>query len=130
MSRYTVDRFERYFPTIAKHACFYTEVTPELLHIELDDGMNFMYDDLDNSITRMPDNKYYMTEGECRQIFAWRLRRVMRHKCVSQLELAEMTGIHEVSISNYMNGKTTPSFYAVDRIAKALDISMDELRYA
>ena len=129
MSKYTVAKFERYFPTLAEHACFYTDVAPDLLHVELDDGFNFMYDDMDNSITRMPDHPYHMTEAECRYIFAWRLRRVMRRKCVNQGTLADMTGIHEVTISRYMNGTSTPSFYVVDRIAKALDISMDELRY-
>ena len=129
MSRYTVDRFERYFPTIAKHACFYTEVTSELLHVELDDGTSFIYDDVDNSLNRMPAHPNYMTEDECRRIFVWRLRRIMRRKRVSQGDLAEMTGIHDVTISRYMNGTSTPSFYNVDKIVKALDISMEELRY-
>lgn len=130
MRRYVSDNFERYFPTLARHACFYQDVTSDLLLVELDDGFTFIYDDMDHSINRMPDNKFHMTESECRHIFAWRLRRVMKRRCVNQGTLADMTGIHEVTISRYMNGTSTPSFYAVDRIAKALDISMDELRYA
>jgi transcriptional regulator with XRE-family HTH domain len=48
---------------------------------------------------------------------------------ISQCELSERTGITQPSISDYMNGKKLPSFYTVDKIAKALGCSVDAFRY-
>jgi transcriptional regulator with XRE-family HTH domain len=50
-------------------------------------------------------------------------------KGVNQQYLSDATGITAVTLSNYMRGKVTPNFYNVDKIAKALDCSIEEFRY-
>ena len=61
--------------------------------------------------------------------FRQRLRRLMTRQGVSQLELSELTGIPQSTISNYLTGKFLPGFYNMDKIAKALKCSIDEFRY-
>ena len=70
-----------------------------------------------------------MSEQQCREEFSIRLKRLMYRQGVTQKELSEETGISEMTISNYMNGKRTPSFYNVDKISKALKCSIDIFRY-
>jgi transcriptional regulator with XRE-family HTH domain len=53
----------------------------------------------------------------------------MTRQGVSQLELSELTGIPQSTISNYLTGKFLPGFYNMDKIAKALKCSIDEFRY-
>ena len=54
---------------------------------------------------------------------------MMYIKGITQSELSNCTDIPQYLISDYIRGKRTPSFYNVDKIAKALDCSVDELRY-
>jgi transcriptional regulator with XRE-family HTH domain len=70
-----------------------------------------------------------MTEDQCRTEFGKRLIRRMYDKRMSQKELSSETGISEQMLSRYINGKSTPSFYIVDKIAKVLNCSTDEFRY-
>ena len=48
---------------------------------------------------------------------------------MDQKDLSKKTGISETMISRYMNGLSNPGFFVVDKIARALDCSMDDLRY-
>jgi transcriptional regulator with XRE-family HTH domain len=70
-----------------------------------------------------------MTEDECRSEFGYRLVHIMIRKGISQVDLAERIGVSNVMINRYINGSNTPSFYVVDKIAKALNCSMDDFRY-
>lgn len=129
MNDYLLENAKFYHPHLTDHAVNYHEVNRWELVIELDDGLVFMYDDWDRSIRKLPRDCFNMSEEECKREFGMRLRSLMFRKNVTQVKLSEMTGIPQPSISNYMKGKASPSFYNVDRIAKALNCSIDELRY-
>ena len=123
------EEFKLYFPLIAKKAVDWVEESGINLIVTLDDGRKVMYDDLDSTIRRLPKDSNNLTEEECAYEFGVRLRRLMWRKGVNQQELSEATGISQPMLSKYVNGKTLPGFYNLDKIAKYLKVSVDVFRY-
>ena len=68
-----------------------------------------------------------MNKQEWRKEFSRVLRVRMRRKNMTQKELAEEADVTETTMSRYMNATRSPETYALVRIAKALDCSVDEL---
>lgn len=68
-----------------------------------------------------------LEEMEFRRRFAQRLMRKLINVGMTQDQLAEYSGISKVMISKYLTCKATPSYYNVDRIARALRCSVSEL---
>lgn len=64
-----------------------------------------------------------------RREFGRRLKTLLELRGMTQNELSEETGISQVSISKYLNGKSDPSLLNVLKIARALDCSLDDLTY-
>ena len=122
------NNFKLYFPSIAKEVIEYHESDNEVI-ARLKSNEMIEYNDLTHSIRNLPKDSTNMTEMECRHEFGKRLQNLLMHKRITQKGLSQMTGISEVLISNYINGKTTPSFYNADKITKALNCSMDVFRY-
>lgn len=61
-------------------------------------------------------------------IFSERLKLAMKHNNkMKQSELAEITGLTEVTISRYVNGQRTPKAHEIVKLAKALNTSCDYL---
>lgn len=106
----------------------YSSDERELL-IYLDDGDMMLYDPLEDTCRSIPKDSRSMTELECNKEFAARLRNAMRRNRCSQQQLAVRTGLTQSAISNYLTGRRMPSFYIIDKIAKALRCSVDEFRY-
>ena len=123
------DNFAMYFPSLAENTITYEELNEVELVAKLNNGRALLYDDIDHSFRMLPVNSVDMTEDECRAEFGWRLRKIMYRNGITQEELSERTGIAQSRISNYLRGKNSPTFYVVDRIAKALGCSVDEFRY-
>jgi DNA-binding Xre family transcriptional regulator len=123
------DNFKLYFPSMFRNTETFKEVSGTEAVVYLKDGSRVVYDDLGKTFRNLPANSECMTEAECRNEFGIRLRYLMCWRGISQIELSERTGISRVVLNRYIMGKTTPSFYAVDRIAKALGCSVDEFRY-
>lgn len=99
------------------------------LEFKLTDDRAYIFDSHQETLRRLPVNSKRMTKDEFKIEFGYRLRKMLEVKGVSQRELSRRSGIIQSDISTYINGKKIPSFHNVDRIAKALDISVDELRY-
>lgn len=59
--------------------------------------------------------------------FGKRLRQLRRQKDLTQEQLAEVTGLSVDSISNIERGINAPSFQTLERLAKALSVSVAEL---
>ena len=55
------------------------------------------------------------------------VERIIAARGMSQRELAERSGIHEMTISRIIRGKNEPGIGAVARIAEALDVLVDVL---
>lgn len=70
-----------------------------------------------------------LTKNEFKAIFGKKLSMIMKAKGLTEAELAERTGLTQPQLSDYISGKRIPSYYIIDRIARALDCSTDEFRY-
>lgn len=99
----------------------------ELIMIDKN-GARWSYYDMDKTLRKLPSGDN-ITEDEYRHEFGIRLYQAMTRRCVSQIELSEMTGIGRITINRYINYKVTPSLYNADKIAKALKVSINELIY-
>lgn len=123
------ENFKARFPYIADKSVSYKLTSNHDMSIKLVDGDIFLYDDIDGSIRRLPMDSDNLTEYECRKEFSDRLYKMMARRGITQSTLSEMTGLTQAQISKYINCKSTPNFYTVDRIAKALGCSADYFRY-
>ena len=129
MTEQIFEEMRLHFPRLVNRIARVISSSADGMYVKLDDGDGLFYDNIDKSIRRLPKNSRDMNESECRQEFAFRLRRIMSQKNISQTELSESCGITQPQLSGYLTGKHTPNFYVVDKIAKALGCSVDELRY-
>lgn len=129
MANYIFENMQSYYPFLSERIASYKKVGPYELIVKTNDGETILYDDVNHSIRRLPRDSNNMTEQEVSVEFRQRLRRLMTQQGVSQLELSELTGIPQSTISNYLTGKFLPGFYNMDKIAKALKCSIDEFRY-
>lgn len=129
MNDYLYKNMAMHFPFLAEDGVSFLEKENGDVIVKLKDGRSVLYDDRDHSIRRLPENSKNMTTEECRKEFGYRLYRLMLRKGMTQTDLSNATGIQRYLISNYITGKTTPSFCNADKLAKVLDCSMDELRY-
>lgn len=124
-----LDSYKLYFPSFYYDTIDVQQADAWTLFILLEDGSRYLYYYDDHTIRRLPRNPDKLTEEECRKEFSRRMSRVMLYKGITQQILSDRTGIPQSRISDYMTGKRSPSFYNVDKIAKALGCSMDKLRY-
>lgn len=129
MANYIFENMQSYYQFLSERMVSYKKVGPYELIVKTNDGETILYDDVNHSIRRLPRDSNNMTEQEVSVEFRQRLRRLMTQQGVSQLELSELTGIPQSTISNYLTGKFLPGFYNMDKIAKALKCSIDEFRY-
>ena len=123
------ENFKMYFPSISREVVESYKNDDFSLILKTDVGETFMYDDFEHTIRLLPRDSYNLTEDQCKNEFGVRLRRLLYLKGMTQIELSERTGIQRTQLTNYILGKTSPSFYIVDKIAKGLGCSIDELRY-
>ena len=128
MDDYVYDEFSFNFPSVAKQVLHYYHISDIELIIKLENGEVLSYENINKSLRILPDSSS-LTEEECRREFAIRLKLMMTVKGMNQNALSEATGIQQYLISDYTKGKRTPGFYNLDKIAKALNCSLDELRY-
>nr|WP_290222511.1 helix-turn-helix transcriptional regulator [Trichocoleus desertorum] len=66
-------------------------------------------------------------EQEIRQRFGKAIRRRRRELDISQEKLAELAELHRTYISNLERGDANPTLDIINRLAKALDISIAQL---
>lgn len=117
------------FPFIVREAIEYRDGGGFDVIVTLRDGRVILYDDMEGTIRNLPRDINNLSEHECKREFGIRLKRLMYKKGITQSELSERTGIAQTMISSYLTGRNVPSFYKVDRIARALGCSVDDLRY-
>lgn len=96
--------------------------------ITTSDGNVYAYDWFDDTCRRVTAKPEMMNESEFKKEFGRRLAKMMRRKRMTQKDLSAATGIPQSMISSYITGRNVPSFYKVNRIATALECSIDEFR--
>ena len=70
---------------------------------------------------------YLMSEEEWRKRFARRLWRRMTELDYNQTDVSNITGISRQEIGHYLKGVKTPLTYNVVKLARALNIDVEEL---
>lgn len=123
-----VERFHQNFSAFSDEIVEYQKLNAFDLLVTLEDGRQILYDDFENTV-RILRTDEDLTESRCRRIFGEKLRKLLFRKGLSQNELAEIIGVSQPQLSNYISGKTTPGFYIVLKIAKALNCSVEEFTY-
>ena len=121
--------FKLHFPLDADHVVYHEPIGYGCLEIKLDTDEVLIYEDPFHAVRKLPVDSEEMNEEQFRREFGRRLRRIMEHKGVTQAELSDATGILQYMISGYINGKHTPSFYIIHKLANALKCPVDDLRY-
>ena len=121
--------FSFHFPFTAKNAITYEAEDEDTLIVKMSDGDVLAFDNWTGSYRHVPRDSNNMSEQECKDEFAFRLRQMMARRKLTQMDLAELTGIPQSQISNYVSGKSLPGFYNLDRIVKVLKCSADSLIY-
>lgn len=128
MDQARLRNLELHYPSLAENADKIIEGNGELV-IKRKDGTSVLFDEATAETRILPLDSSTMTDEEAVREFKFRLRRIMQRKGVTQTELSNRTGIEQCSISQYLTGKRNPSFRNVDKIARALGCSTDDLRY-
>lgn len=124
-----LQNYKLHFPLDAGHIVYYEPIGYDCLEIRLDSDEVIIFDNSTCSARRLPPDSDEMTEEQFKKEFGFRLRRILEHKGLTQMELSDATGIPQCHISGYINGKHTPSFYIMHKISKALRCSVDDFRY-
>ncbi len=122
------EHMELYWSNVTRDAVDVEYIGRYEIIVTVTDGTRYLYNDLDEGIRRLPD-KDNMSKEDCLNEFGYRLLNIMNYKNITQEELSDMTDIPQARLSEYIRGRRSPGFYNVDKIARALDCSIDELRY-
>lgn len=128
MTELMFNDFKIYFPSEWCHAVNYWKNCAYELYVQLDDGKTLAFDFIDKTIHVVKPDSKQISDVERINEFGRRLRRLMHAKGLTQNDLSEITGISQATISSYITGRVVPSFIKVDKICRALNCSMDELR--
>ncbi len=59
--------------------------------------------------------------------FGRKVREILRTKNMSQYDVAKILGVHRTYISGVERGLRNPSLITMAKIAKALDVSIEEM---
>lgn len=126
---YTYRNLNMRFPGMVEEAIDIYEDGHGNLILEMPDNTRWLFQAVGSMIRQLPADKNNISEEECLAEFGIRLLNIMNRDGISQQELCERTGIPQPVMSGYINGRNCPSFYKVDKIARALGCSVDDLRY-
>ena len=117
-NRLTIEKFKMYYPTMAEQAVSYKAKGRNIIVVTLEDGSVIEYNDVLTSFrTVLP---YDGSEESWKREFAHRLVEKMVDRGFDQLYLSRFSGVLNQRISNYIQRKTIPTAYAVDKLARAL----------
>ena len=119
--------FEQKYPHIADIMTDWYPGGRNEIVVQTSKSERFSYNYVGDKIVKLDDREELRDETEWREKFAERLCYKMMLAGIEQWKLSQLTGISEVSLSKYMNGRTTPSGYNIERIARALNCSASEL---
>ena len=115
---------------IYESAIRFEEAGPFGLMVYCKDGSKVRYDDFNGDWFKWYPSDYDINKRseECIiKDFKWRLKRTMTMRGIGQAKLAEMSGISQKTISNYLNGKNMPDILKLNKLARALDVDVSEL---
>lgn len=125
MEEIILRHLERSFPYVAKEVATVEKCSEFSVLITTVRGEYYIYNDLNDTIRKIfkEDGK---TDDQRKVEFGNNLREKMVESDLSQGELASLTGISTTMLSLYMNGRASPTFVNVQKLAYALGCSVDD----
>lgn len=120
--------FKRRSPLDAYKAIDWYTFDMTQLIIELEDGTKILYDNIDKTYRYL--KRIYEDEDEenrWKYEFSQRLQKKMQLRAIGQDALSNISGISRPMISRYVSGRSIPSLYNAEKIARALNVSLTEL---
>lgn len=125
------DELKLYHPYLIDHISNVRPRGDKGIRVTLDDGTQYDFGSMGSGIRRVIsheiDKVEDISEERFREVFVYNLTELMEARGFNQQTLAEYSGLSKGAINNYLNKKATPSFTAVQRIARALNCSINEL---
>lgn len=118
-----------YFPDLLGKVMHAREYVQLMLLLETNSKYDYFYDLSNNVLIPIPKSDQDLDKESFRRIFGVLLRRALERSGLTQEELSEKTGIPQPNVSDYLYGKHFPSFYQIDKMAKAMNCSVEDLRY-
>ena len=118
-----------YFPDLLGEVVHAREYVQFMLLLETNTKYDYFYNITNNVPIPIPKDDKNLDKDSFRRIFGVLLRRALECSGLTQEELSEKTGIPQPNISDYLYGKHFPSFYQIDKMAKAMNCSVEDLRY-
>lgn len=118
-----------YFPDLLGEVVHAREYVQFMLLLETNTEYDYFYNITNNVLIPIPKDDKNLDKDSFRRIFGVLLRRALECSGLTQEELSEKTGIPQPNISDYLYGKHFPSFYQIDKMAKAMNCSVEDLRY-
>lgn len=97
------------------------------LTITTKNGKRYAYDGLTKGLRQLPSKFEDVDDHLFRREFGIRLRRKMMLKGITQRMLSKMIGVSQPAISNYLTGKNSPTLYMAEKLARALECSIQDL---
>lgn len=123
------ERFKKDYTVLSKNVVNYYMDGRYELALEYEDGHVQLWNEFDRTFYPLPQDRDSMTSEQYQKEVGRRISEVMFRKNVTQQQLSEKTGIAQPQLSRYISGKTMPNFMALDKITRALRMSLDELRH-
>ena len=126
-----LEEFKLYHPYLADGIRDWRPRGEMGIRVEMNDGRMYDFHTMSKSIRDVKERPLhhddsYDEEG-WREVFADRLAELIATKGLNQQALADYTGISKGAINNYINKKSTPSAYALSKLARALDCTIMDL---
>ena len=97
------------------------------LTITTKNGKRYVYDGLTKGLRQLPSRFEDVDDHIFKREFGIRLRRKMMLKGITQQMLSKMIGVGQPTISNYLTGKNSPTLYMTEKLARALECSIQDL---
>lgn len=128
-----LDQFKLYHPYLADGVADWEPISGNSIRVTMNDGSEYDFHAMSNTVRNVKDRPAHrdetFDEEEWRLVFADRLAEYMGTRGISQQALADYTGLGKGSINNYLNGRATPSGYALTKLARALNCTVMDLTY-
>lgn len=126
-----LEDFKIYHPYLADGIKDWSPRGEHGIRVTMKNGTKYDYHSMGKTIRDVKDRPMHYDdeydETEWRLIFADRLVEKMYAKGITQQTLAEYTGLSKGAINNYVKKMSTPSGYALTKLARALDCTIMEL---
>lgn len=125
----TLDKFSENYRYLYNKLDSWKPLNDREILVELDDGRKYAYDGMSKSFRKIKtiDDVSNFTIDDWKLGFSDLLKKYIRQSGMNQYELADRIGVSRVMMSKYITCKSSPTGLVLQKIAKELNCSIDDL---